>query len=112
MTNIKTLFRAICIILFSIMSAASAYAGVVRGKVVDQEQSPIAGAACVAFTLPDSVYFDSATSDGEGAFTLKCPDTGAWFAKVSFIGFAPLDIPSSDFAGADTKARARCICTS
>lgn len=102
MTNIKTLFRAICIILFSIMSAASAYAGVVRGKVVDQELNPIAGAACVAFTLPDSVYFDSATSDGEGAFALKCPDVGAWFAKVSFIGFAPLDIPSSDFAGADT----------
>lgn len=102
MTNIKSLLHTISVLTLYILSSTSAYAGLVRGKVVDQELNPIAGAACVAFTLPDSTYFDSATSDGHGAFQLNCPEEGAWYAKVSFLGFVPVDIPSSDFAGGDT----------
>jgi len=102
MTKLKTLFPAIAMIALLSMSAARAFAGVVKGKAVDAELTPIAGAACMSFTLPDSAYFDGTTTDSEGLFEIKCPDNGAWYAKVSFIGFGSLDIPASDFKRQDT----------
>lgn len=94
---IKFILQAFYTTIIVLLSASNSFAGVASGKVLDSEGTPLVGAACIAFTLPDSAYFAGTTTDADGAFSLECPDQGKWFVRVSLIGFESRDIAQTDF---------------
>ncbi len=72
----------------------------VRGVVVDENDEPVRGASCVVYTLPDSVYFSSTSTDRNGVFQLSEPDTGRWYLSLSYIGYESQDIDDEAVAAA------------
>ena len=73
----------------------------VRGVVVDENEVPVRGASCVVYTLPDSVYFSSTSTDRNGAFQLPEPETRQWYLSLAYIGYETQEI-NDDAAAAAT----------
>ena len=73
------------------------YAMNITGTVTDAEREPLAGASCVVHTLPDSAYYSSGVTDGQGRFAVTAPDAADWFLSVSYIGSEPYAIDRKSY---------------
>ncbi len=71
-----------------------------EGVVVDENDEPVRGASCVVYTLPDSVYFSSTSTDRNGGFQLSEPETGRWYLSLSYIGYESQDVDDEAVAAA------------
>ena len=93
-------------VLLSLSFSVASVAGVrVEGRVYDGSSNPIEGAACVAFSLPDSIYVAGTVTDAEGAFSVDAR-IGQSYLRISSLGFVPRDMPVSvdakTISGTDT----------
>lgn len=71
--------------LFSLV-VTSVSGGNIKGKVVDEKDTPIEFANIVLLSLPDSVFVQGTVSDQNGAFTLETKGQGR-LLRVSSIGY-------------------------
>jgi hypothetical protein len=61
----------------------------VSGVVTDSAGTRLDRAMVVALTRPDSVLAKFATTDGDGAFTLRRLQAGEYILQVTFVGYMP-----------------------
>ena len=71
--------------LFSLV-VTSVSGGNIKGKVVDEKDTPIEFANIVLLSLPDSVFVQGTVSDQNGAFTLETKGQGR-LLRISSIGY-------------------------
>ena len=75
----------------------------ISGVVADSTGAPLTSATVVALTRADSVLTRFATSDREGAFTLRRVPEGDYILQITFVGFQT-HREDIDLAGGDYDA--------
>ncbi|MEI8204440.1 MAG: TonB-dependent receptor family protein [Bacteroidota bacterium] len=77
------------------MGQGMAPQGIVKGIVVDSKTNQgIEYANVVIFKVKDSTMVNGGITNGKGKFTIEKVPFGKYYAKVNFIGFAPITVPS------------------
>ena len=66
----------------------------IKGKIVDEENNPIAFANVVLYGLPDSLFLTGEVSDNAGNFIIHSDRVEHTFLKVSFIGYDTQVLPT------------------
>lgn len=97
-------FRLILLPL-CLFATATAIGQTVTGRIVDEQQQPVAGVAVVMQT-PDSVYVDAVASDLEGRFAIAS-DVRPYRLLFQHLSYDPLTVErSGDDAGTVTLTEA------
>ncbi len=82
----KRLLKLVLLLLFA---SASAYAQTVTGKVTSAaDGSPVPGVSILVKGTSNGT-----ATDATGSFTVNIPDPAGTVLLVSFIGFAPQEVP-------------------
>ncbi|NND73190.1 MAG: TonB-dependent receptor [Rhodothermales bacterium] len=93
-----TLLVAIIIGPLAIQNSFAQQSGSVSGAVNDSSGDALQSATVVLFSLPDSTIVDGTITDEEGRFAFRSVSANEYFVRVSFVGFATVDVPSFKLA--------------
>ena len=63
----------------------------IRGIIIDKEASPITGANCVLYNLPDSAQITGTTTGHNGSFEFNVTENKEYLLQISFIGYETLN---------------------
>ncbi|MCD7924553.1 MAG: TonB-dependent receptor family protein [Bacteroides sp.] len=89
--------RSILLLLLCSLSALL-NAQKLTGKLIDENNQPVAYANVVLLSLPDSTFLQGAISDEQGAFSLPAADNSAKILQISCIGYKKLNHPCTSGA--------------
>ena len=81
--------RQLLMMLCLIVMAASVQAQTISGKLVDEQNQPLAYANVVLLSLPDSAFVSGATTDEKGDFRLT-PNEKGKLIRISSVGYLTL----------------------
>ena len=81
--------RKLLMMLCLIGMAASVQAQAISGKLVDEQNQPLAYANVVLLSLPDSAFVSGATTDEKGDFRLT-PNERGKLIRISSVGYLTL----------------------
>ena len=77
--------RSLFTLVLILLTAATAFAGPVTGRVVDPDGRAVSGAAVLLVT--GAAVRDSTVTNARGEFTLRAPDAGRFEVRVALDGF-------------------------
>lgn len=92
----KKILTSITLVLLSV---ATMIAATVKGKIIDSQGQPLAGATATLLALPDSTIVTGSMTDESGLFTFKKLTPRRYALKASMTG---MDTEVADFTVADT----------
>lgn len=78
--------RKLIFLFITLGIGANVWADVFKATVLDHDDTPLVGASCVMFALPDSTFCDYTFSDDMGRFQLQLPSSD-WYVEVSYVGY-------------------------
>jgi TonB-dependent receptor len=83
--------KLFCVLLLIIVSPLTVFAqsGSITGRVVDRDGFPMPGATVLLVELPSK----GTVSDANGRYTLVNVPVGSYTVRVSYIGYATLNLP-------------------
>lgn len=79
--------------LFALVNAQS-----LTGKIMDENNQPVAYANVVLLSLPDSTFLQGTISDEQGSFSLPATDSNSKVIQISCIGYKKLSRPCTNGA--------------
>ena len=88
-TKKKGMKRQLLMMLCLIGMAASVQAQAISGKLVDEQNQPLAYANVVLLSLPDSTFVSGTTTDEKGDFRLT-PNERGKLIRISSVGYLTL----------------------
>lgn len=83
-------------LLLLVVSGMPMLGDVVKFNVIGVNSELVAGADCVCFTLPDSVFYKVGVTDKSGYFEMEEPE-GDWYINIGSVGFEPYRITKSQY---------------
>jgi outer membrane cobalamin receptor len=83
--------RSLFIVTISLLMGVSAYAGPLRGTVLDPDGRPVPGAHVLL--LGDGTTVRTALTNARGEFTIESPDGGRYEVRVALEGFRAEPVP-------------------
>src|SRR5688572_5220340 len=82
----RILLLFVIILMTALQLSAQSFSTTFKGNIVDEEDGPIPGAIVLVLNKTDSVLVQFASSDVNGAFTLKSVPKGEYLLNFSFLG--------------------------
>ncbi|WP_324720894.1 outer membrane beta-barrel family protein [Salinimicrobium sp. HB62] len=86
-----------------ITCSIQAQSGALSGSLMDQNDESIPFATVAVMKLPDSTVVTGSTTDMDGTFNLKSPESGKYVLRFSAIGFESTFTPLFEIATSDFR---------
>jgi hypothetical protein len=86
----NTKMKKIIIYILLLLNCANAFSQtvIVRGKIINAENTPLEGANVVLQTM-DSIFVCGSATDTKGNFAIKNITPGNYYLNISFVGYKP-----------------------
>jgi len=82
-TSLKKLFPLLMLMIVS----ATAYSSVVKGRVIDSDGEPVAGASIRLLKAADSAYIAGTATDSDGGFSIPDVKAGRYLVQTKYLGY-------------------------